>query len=75
VLELEVEPGAPFEGLQVRSLGLPPGCILVSFRDDVHESVPTAATVLQAHMRITAVVAPAARGGVAALRHGCEAAD
>ena len=33
VLELEVEPGAPFAGCEVRELGLPPGCILISCRE------------------------------------------
>jgi CIC family chloride channel protein len=73
VLELEVEPGAPFDGRMVRELGLPPGCILVRCQDGSKEWVPMAATVLEAHTRITCVIAAEAKGGVAALRHGCEA--
>ena len=75
VLELEVEPGSPFEGREVRELGLPPGCILVSCRDGAHEWIPTASTRLEAHVRLTAMIAPEAKGAVALLRHGCEAGD
>ncbi len=75
VLELEVEPGSPFEGRTVRELGLPPGCILVSCRNSSQEWIPTANTRLEAHVRITAMIAPEAKGAVAALRNGCEAAE
>ncbi len=75
VLELEVEPGSPFEGREVRELGLPPGCILVSCRNGAHEWIPTASTRLEAHVRLTAMIAPEAKGGVTLLRHGCEASD
>jgi CIC family chloride channel protein len=74
VLDLEVEPGSPFEGCEVRELGLPPGCILVSCRDGSQEWIPTASTRLDAHVRVTAVVAPLAKGAISALRNGCEAA-
>jgi CIC family chloride channel protein len=73
VLELEVEPGSPFEGRRVRDLGLPPGCILIRCRERRREWVPLAATILEAHTRITAVIAPEAKGGAAALRQGFEA--
>lgn len=73
VLELEVEPGAPFVGRQIRELGLPAGCIIVRCRDGGREWVPTAATRLEAHMRLTALVAPEAADGPRALREGCEA--
>lgn len=75
VLELEIEPGSPFEGRTVRELRLPPGCILVSCREGSHESIPTASTRLAAHVRVTAMVAPEAKGAVALLREGCEAAE
>jgi CIC family chloride channel protein len=75
VLELEVEPGAPFAGKLVRELGLPPGCILVSCREGSHEWVPTATTRIEPHVRITAVIAPQAKGALEVLRHGCETAD
>ena len=75
VLELEVEPGSPFEGREVRELGLPPGCILVSCRNGSQEWIPTASTRLEAHIRLTAMIAPEARGAVTVLRNGCETAE
>jgi CIC family chloride channel protein len=75
VLELEVQPGAPFAGKIVRDLGLPPGCILVRVREGGHEWVPTATTRLEAHMRITAVIAPEAAQGLPILRRGCAEAE
>jgi len=75
VLELEVEPGSPFEGREVRELGLMPGCILVLCRSGGQEWIPTASTRLEAHVRITAMVAPEAKGAVSTLRNGCEAAE
>lgn len=75
VLELEVEPASPFEGRLVRELGLPAGCILVNCRDGAREWIPTASTRLEAHVRVTAVIAPQAKGALQALRHGCEAPD
>jgi CIC family chloride channel protein len=75
VLELEVEPGAPFDGQAVRDLGLPPGCILVRVRERGREWIPTANTHLEAHMRITAVIAPEAAHGLPLLRRGCAAAE
>lgn len=73
VLELEVEPGAPFVGRKIRELGLPAGCIIVRCRDGAREWVPTAATRVEAHMHLTAVVAPEAADAPQALREGCEA--
>ncbi len=73
VLEIEVQPGSPFDGKQVRELGLPPGCLLVTCREADREWIPTADTRLEAHVRVTAVIAPQATEGAAALRHGCEA--
>ncbi len=75
VLELEIEPGSPFEGCEVREMGLPPGCILVSCRDGSREWIPTASTRLEAHFRVTAMVAPEAKEAVAVLRNGCETAE
>ncbi len=72
VLDLEVEPGSPFAGKELRELGLPPGCIIVSCRDDMREWIPTATTKLESHIKITAMVSPEATGAVAVLRHGCE---
>jgi CIC family chloride channel protein len=71
VLELEVEPRSLFDSKLIRDLGLPPGCILVRVRERGREWVPTAQTRLEAHMRITAVIAPEAAAGLALLRRGC----
>jgi CIC family chloride channel protein len=73
ILEFTVQPGSSFDGKRVRELGLPPGCILVSCRDDVRERVPNANTRLKAADRITAVIAPEAQeSALAALREGTE---
>lgn len=71
VVEFIIGEGAPFAGLDVRSLGLPPGCILIRCADGKREWVPGANTRLKPHMRITAVVAPEAFGGLEILRMGC----
>lgn len=73
VVEMMVEPGAPFAGKMVKELALPPGCLLVHYREDDHELIPTAHTRLVEHMRITAVIAPEAANALAVLRRGCEA--
>lgn len=73
VVEMKIEPGAAFLGRTVKDLALPPGCILVHCHLDGHEWIPTAATVLEEHMRITAVIAPEAADALALLRRGCEA--
>jgi CIC family chloride channel protein len=73
VTEFEVEGDAPFAGKLVRELGLPSGCVLVRCYSDGHEWVPTAATRLDAHMRLTAVIAPEAANALEILRRGCTA--
>lgn len=73
VAEFIVEEGAPFAGLDIRSLGLPSGCILIRCAEGKREWVPGANTRLKPHMRITAVVAPEAFGGMEMLRMGCSA--
>jgi CIC family chloride channel protein len=75
VIELELQPGAPFENKRVRELGLPPGCILVRVRDGGREWLPTADTQLEAHMRLTALIAPEAYHGLPMLRQGCGALE
>lgn len=72
VVEFTIQTGAPFVGLEVRSLGLPSGCILVRCSDGKREWIPKANTRLEAHMRITAMVAPEASHGLEILRHGCQ---
>jgi CIC family chloride channel protein len=71
VVEFEIEPHAPFAGLFVRDLGLPAGCVLVRCYSNGREWVPTAFTRLEAHMRVTAVIAPEAEQGVELLQRGC----
>lgn len=75
VVEFEVEPNAPFSGQLVRDLGLPAGCVLVRCYVDGREWVPTAVTRLEAYMRVTAVIAPEAKQGLAALQRGCSMAQ
>jgi chloride channel protein, CIC family len=48
VLELRLQPNAPFDGKRVRELGLPPGCILVTLKRGMRVSVPSAETRLEA---------------------------
>lgn len=75
VVEMTVEPGAAFLGCTIKELELPPGCIVVHCHLDGHEWVPTASTILEEYMRITAVIAPEAADALATLRRGCEAAE
>ncbi len=72
VVEFVVESGSPFAGRQIRSLGLPAGCIIVRCADGKREWVPKANTRLEAHMRITVVVAPEASDALGKLRQGCQ---
>jgi CIC family chloride channel protein len=71
ILELEVQPGSPFDGRRVRELGLPAGVLLVGCREGAREWVPTADTVLLGHTRVTAAVSPEAKGGLKVFRAGC----
>ena len=75
VIDFEIEQGAPFAGQAVRMLGLPPGCVLIRCKEGGHEFVPTALTRLEAHMRVTAVIAPEASEGLTILRQGCKGRD
>jgi CIC family chloride channel protein len=70
LLDLTVAPGAPFDGAQVRVLGLPPGCVLVTVRRNLEDRVPTAESRLRAGDRLTVVVAPEAAAAVQLLRRG-----
>jgi CIC family chloride channel protein len=71
VVEFAIQSGAAFSGQLIRSLGLPPGCILVRCSDGKREWVPKANTRLEPHMRITAVIAPDASNSLEILRNGC----
>lgn len=70
LLELTVGPGAPFDGREVRELGLPPGCILITVHRGLNAEVPTATFKLAAGDRITVVVAPQAAEAVGLLHDG-----
>jgi len=72
LLDLNVAAGAPFEGKQVRHLGLPAGCILITIHRGLDNIVPKADTVLESGDRITAVIAPEAANAASLLRHGVE---
>jgi CIC family chloride channel protein len=72
VVEFTIQDQADFVGREIRMLGLPSGCILVRCSDGTREWVPKANTRLEAHMRITAVIAPEATAGLEILRKGCE---
>jgi CIC family chloride channel protein len=72
IVEVLVESGAPFDGRRVADLGLPPGCLLVTLQRDDRDEVPSRDTVLRAGDRLTAVVSPAAVGGVETLRRGAD---
>ena len=73
IVEFVIQPDAPFVGREVRSLGLPAGCILVRCSDGKREWIPKANTRLEAHMRITAMIAPEASHGLDILYQGCQA--
>jgi CIC family chloride channel protein len=72
VMDFTIQEGSPFAGKVVRSLGLPPGCILVRCSNGKREWIPKANTRLEANTRITAVIETDASEGVALLRNGCK---
>lgn len=75
VVEFVIQPRSLFAGREIRSLGLPAGCIIVRCADGRHEWVPKADTRLEAHMRITAVVTPEASDTLERLHQGCRASS
>ena len=72
VIELEIERVAPFIGKEVRMLGLPAGVGLIRCIEAGRELSLIASTCIDAHTRITAVIAPEAADGLASLRRGCQ---
>ena len=72
IFEFEIEPQSRFEGQIVRNLGLPAGCLLVRCVEGGREWIPSALTQLEAHMRITAVIAPDAIDSLKFLQDGCK---
>lgn len=75
LFEFIVQPGSPFAGREIRSLGLPPGCVLIRCSDGRREWVPKATTRLQPYMRVTAIIAPEAKQAIEMLREGCRATE
>lgn len=73
VMDFTVQEGSPFAGKPVRSLGLPPGCILVRCSHGKREWIPKAGTRLEANTKITAIIEPDAVEGISILRNGCKA--
>lgn len=71
VADFIVQPDSPFSDREVRSLGLPSGCILIRCSDGKREWVPKANTRLESHMRITALISPEISNGLEILRQGC----
>lgn len=70
VAEFQVRPDAPMAGLQVRELGLPRGCVIVTVRDGQKEIIPQADTRLWPYYYVTVVIAPEADGAQEVLRRG-----
>lgn len=71
VIDFTVQEGSLFAGKTVKSLGLPPGCILVRCSDGKREWIPKAGTRLEANTKVTAIIEPDASNGIALLRTGC----
>jgi chloride channel protein, CIC family len=74
VVDFTVQPDSPFADQEVRSLGLPSGCILIRCSDGKREWVPKATTRLESDMRITAVISPEICNCLDFIRHGCKTA-
>jgi CIC family chloride channel protein len=73
VREFTVQPGSPFDGIRVREMGLPAGCILVAVRDAEREWVPSGNTRLKADDILTAIIAPeVVEPSLSLLQHGCQ---
>jgi CIC family chloride channel protein len=69
-LELDVLPGAPFDGRRVAALGLPPGCLLTLIERRGRRLVPRAATELETGDRLHFLVDGEALHALAELRRG-----
>ena len=68
MIDLTIEPGSRYDGILVREMGLPQGCILAMVRRGLHEFVPGGNTRLEAGDRITALVSSEAAEAIARLR-------
>jgi CIC family chloride channel protein len=72
VLDLTVGEGARFDGVPIRDLGLPPGCIVIAVERGLASEVPTADFTLAAGDRLSVLVSPRAADAVHLLREGTE---
>ena len=72
-LDLRIELGAPYDGAEVRALGLPPGVVLTVLRRRGEDVVVTAGTRLEAGDVMQALISPQAAGAVSLLREGVRA--
>ena len=70
LLDVSVEAGAPFVGKQIKELGLPDGCLLITIHRGIQDQVPAASTVIQPGDRLTAVISPGAIQAAAILHSG-----
>ncbi len=75
LLELDVHREAPFAGREVRELGLPQGCLIVTLERRGRSQVVTARTRLKPGDRLTVVVAPEAADFLGTLREGLAGAE
>jgi chloride channel protein, CIC family len=75
VLDLTVGEGAHFDGMPIRDLGLPPGCIVIAVERGLVSEVPTADFTLSAGDRLQVLVSPRAADAVHLLRDGTERAS
>ena len=73
LVEINVVPGAQFEGKQVRELALPEGCLLISIRRGLRDLVPTGRTKVEAGDRLTALISPGASDAASRLQEGATA--
>lgn len=70
LLELSMQPGAPFEHQRIGDLKLPAGCLIITIERRMHSYVADPDTVLQAGDHMTAVISPQAAPAAALLREG-----
>ena len=68
MLELTIQPGSRYDGILVRDMGLPSGCILAVVRRQRHEFVPSGNSQLQAADRITALISSEGSTAIAQLK-------
>lgn len=73
LLDLVVEPGAPFAGRRLADLGLPPGVLVVHLERGARTRVPSRDTLLRVNDRLTVVVDPEAVGSLERVQAGVAA--